>query len=234
VRTKMNAQLGDGAPGSAVQPVPDRPPTTVDSRRSTADLVRGIAEDASTLVRQQLLLARQELTEGATVAAKGGAVLAAAGVVGLFAFGFVLTTLAWGIVDLGLPRWAGFGIVALFLLIVAAVLGLIGQRRFKQAKLSPDRAQAEFKQATSELVEGARTGADNVRAEAVATAEAVKVGAVTLPDRARTAATGPAGAARGAAGGVGAAAGGIVRRVRARLSRQGEATLPGSGRGPGM
>jgi Putative Actinobacterial Holin-X, holin superfamily III len=232
VRTKMNAQLGDGAPGSAAQPVPDRSATVVDSRRSTADLVKGIAEDASTLVRQQLLLARQELTEGATAAGKAGAVLAAAGVVGLFALGFLLTTLAWGIVDLGLPRWAGFGIVALVLVIVAAVLGVIGQRRFAEAKLAPDRAQAELKQATSELVEGARTGADNVRAEAVATAEAVKVGAVTLPDRARTAATGAADGARGAAGGAGAVAGRIARRVRARLARQDEATLPGSG-GPG-
>lgn len=216
MRTKTNAQLGGGAPGSQAPPVPDQPSTT-DGRRSTADLVRGIAEDASTLVRQELLLARQELTEGATTAAKAGAVLAAAGVIGLFALGFVLTTLAWGIVDLGLPRWAGFGIVALLLLIVTAVLGLIGQRRFAKAKLRPDRARAEFKLATSELVEGARIGADNVRAEAVATAEAVKVGAVTLPDRARTA----------------AAAGRIVRRVRARLTRQNEATLPGSGRGPG-
>lgn len=216
--TNMNIRPGEGPPGAATVRARQAVPATTDSARSTADLVKGIAEDASTLVRQQLLLARQELTEGATTAAKAGAVLGAAGVVGLFGLGFLLTTIAWALVDAGLARWAGFGIVALVLLIVAGVLALIGQRRMKQAKLSPDRAQAEFKLATGDLVEGAKTGADNVRAEAIATAEAVKVGAVTLPDRARTAASDAAHDAREATGGVGAAAGRFIQRLRAGVT----------------
>ena len=214
----MNTRPGDAPPGAVAPRAPDTRPATSDGPRSTADLVKGIAEDASTLVRQQLLLARQELTEGATTAAKAGAALGAAAVVGLFAVGFLLTTIAWALVDAGLARWAGFGIVTLVLLIVAGVLGLVGQRRMAKAKLSPDRAQAEFKLATGDLVEGAKTGADNVRAEAIATAEAVKVGAVTLPDRARTAATGAANDAREATGGMGAAAERFIQRLRARVT----------------
>jgi Putative Actinobacterial Holin-X, holin superfamily III len=232
-----NARLPDTAPGPVAQPTLGPRPAAIDGPRSTADLVRGIADDASTLVRQQLLLAKQELTEGATVAAKASAVLAAAGVVALFAVGFLLTTLAWGLVDAGLPRWVGFGIVALLLLITAAVLGVIGQRRLAAAKLSPDRAQSEFKQATNELVEGARTGAENVRAEAVATAEAVKVGAVTLPDRARgrakETAGGAAGSAREAADGVSGAAGRFIRRLRARLGSAGDSGSPRPWQEPG-
>jgi hypothetical protein len=214
---KANARPGDGAAG-VIPPVAPRQPVTSDGPRSTADLVKGIAEDASNLVRQQFLLARQEMTEGAVVAGKAGAVLAAAGVVALYALGFLLTTIAWAIVDLGWPRWAGFGIVTLVLLIVAAVLGVVGRNRLAKARLSPDRAQAELRHATSDLVEGARTGADNVRAEAVATAEAVKVGAVTLPERARSAATGAAGGARGAAGDAATATGGLLRRLRSRFA----------------
>jgi hypothetical protein len=216
----MNIRPGDGPPGAATVRAPASRPLTADSSRSTADLVKGIADDASTLVRQQLLLARQELTEGATTAAKAGAVLGAAGVVGLYAVGFLLTTIAWALVDAGLPRWAGFGIVTLVLLIVAGVLGLIGQRRMAKAKLTPDQAQAEFRLATGDLVEGAKTGADNVRAEAVATADAVKVGAVTLPDRARTAASDAAHDAREATGGMGAAAGRFIQRLRARVTER--------------
>ena len=41
-----------------------------DEEPSTADLVRGIADDATTLVKQEILLARQELTEGLAKVAK--------------------------------------------------------------------------------------------------------------------------------------------------------------------
>jgi ABC-type multidrug transport system fused ATPase/permease subunit len=203
--------------------------TQPDGPRSTADLVRGIAEDASTLVRQELLLAKQELTEGATVAAKAGAMLGAAAVVGLFALGFLLSTLAWGIVDLGLPRWAGFGIVALLLLIIAAVLGLIGKRRMAEAKLAPNRAQAELKQATNELVEGAKVGADNVRADAVATAESARIGAVALQDRAAGRAKEAVSDTAGGARDLRTTASGLVRQLRGRLSgrRRDGASPPG-------
>lgn len=206
-----------------------------DGSRSTADLVRGIAEDASTLVRQELLLAKQELTEGASVAAKAGAMLAAAGVVGLFALGFLLTTLAWGIVDLGLPRWAGFGIVALLLLIIAGVLGLLGKRRMAAAKLAPDRAQAELKQATQELVDGAKVGADNVRADAVATAESAKVGAVALQDRAAGRAREAVHDTAGGARELRVTAAGLVRRLGGRFfgRRRGPAP-PSPWEPPGM
>jgi Putative Actinobacterial Holin-X, holin superfamily III len=217
---------GDQRAGATL--APERWYSGRDGPRSTAELVRGIAEDASRLVRQEFLLARQELTEGATVAAKAGAVLAAAGVVGLFALGFLLTTLAWGLVDAGLPRWAGFGIVALLLLIVAAILGLVGKRRLAAAKLSPSLAQAELKQATSDLVEGARTGVDHVRVEATASAESAKVGAVALQDRAagraREAVEDTAGGARDFR----ETASGMVRRLRGRLERRRGGSAPPS------
>jgi hypothetical protein len=158
-------------------------------------------------------------------------VLAAAGVVALYALGFLLTTLAWGLADAGLPRWVGFGIVALLLLIVAGILGLVGRRRLAAAKLSPERAQTELKLVTGDLVEGARTGADNVRAEAASTAEAVKAGTTALPDRAKAAATDVTGGARAAVGdavGGAGASGGLVGRLRARLAGRDGGTAPGA------
>jgi hypothetical protein len=56
---------------------------------------------------------------------------------------FVLVTLAWALVALGLPYWAGFGIVALLLLIVAAVLGFLGKKKAEGIK-GPERAIAEL------------------------------------------------------------------------------------------
>ena len=75
---------------------------------STGELLKGLADDATTMVRQQILLARQELQEGLTASAKASALLVAAGVLALYAFGFLLYTIGEAI---GGPRWLGFAIV---------------------------------------------------------------------------------------------------------------------------
>ena len=152
---------------------------------STGDLVRGIAEDAQNLVKQEVLLARQEITEGLVKAGKASALLIAGGVVGLYALGFVLTTLAWALEALGLPKWISFGLVALVLLIVTGVLALLGQKRLKASKVKPERAQAEFKETTSDLAAEAKVAAEGVKAELSATAQATKAEAQTAPDKAK-------------------------------------------------
>lgn len=152
---------------------------------STADLLRDIADEATTLVRQEVTLAKQELTEGMAQTAKAGSVLAVAGVVGLFALGFLLTTLAWILEALGLPTWAGFGIVTLLLLIVAGVAGLIGVRQLQKAKVAPDRAKAQLKTTTDNLKAEAQTTAQAVQAELRTTAQETQQEAKALPARLR-------------------------------------------------
>ena len=115
---------------------------------STGELLKGLADDATTLMRQELLLARQELQEGLTAGAKASALLVAAGVLGLYAFGFLLYTIGEGI---GGPRWLGFAIVVL--LIVVAVLGLIGKNRLAASKVAPQKAKAELQATANELKE---------------------------------------------------------------------------------
>src|SRR5919202_2016552 len=95
---------------------------------TTAELIKGIAEDAQTLVRQELLLARQQVQEGAAAYAKAAALLAPAGVLALYMLGFLLFTIA---VAIGGPDWLGFAIVTVVLLVVVAVLGLLGRNRLK-------------------------------------------------------------------------------------------------------
>jgi hypothetical protein len=161
---------------------------STDSEPSTAELVRGLAEDASTLVRQEILLARQELTEGLAKAAASSALLLAAGFLGLYAFGFLLTTLAWSLEALGLPKSASFGLVTLLLLVVAGVLGLIGQRRLARTKVKPERAQAEFKEATTDLATEARHVAESVKADLAGAARPARAPARSAPGAARDAA----------------------------------------------
>ena len=117
---------------------------------STGELLKGLADDATTLMRQEILLAKQELQEGLAASAKASAMLVAAGVLGLYAFGFLLYTIGEGI---GGPRWLGFAIVTVVLLIVVAVLGLIGKNRLAASKVAPEKAKAELQTTANELKE---------------------------------------------------------------------------------
>jgi hypothetical protein len=182
-------QPGRSSPGAAG---PDEEP-------STADLVKGIADDATTLVKQEFMLARQELTEGLTKVAKASVLLVAAGVVGLYALGFLFETLAWALEALGLPKSASFGIVTLLLLIVAAILGLIGQRRLAKAKVAPERAQAELRETTADLAAEAKVAAAEVKADLSGSVKAVREEAAAAPARVREAAGSAAGDVREAA-----------------------------------
>jgi hypothetical protein len=117
---------------------------------STAELLRGLAEDATTLVRQEVLLARQEMQEGLASTARASGLLGAAVFLGLYAFGFLLYTVGEAI---GGPRWLGFAIVTGVLLLVAVPLGLIGRRRLAASKVAPERARAELQATATELKE---------------------------------------------------------------------------------
>ena len=117
---------------------------------STAELLKGLADDATTLVRQEILLARQELQEGLAASAKASALLVAAGVLGLYAFGFLLYTIGEAI---GGPPWLGFAIVTAVLLIVVAVLVLVGRNRLAASKVAPEKARAELQATANELKE---------------------------------------------------------------------------------
>ena len=117
---------------------------------STAELLKGLADDATTLMRQEILLAKQELQEGLQASAKASAMLVAAGVLGLYAFFFLLYTIGEAI---GGPRWLGFAIVTVVLLIVVAVLGLVGKKRLAASKVAPEKAKAELQTTANELKE---------------------------------------------------------------------------------
>jgi putative superfamily III holin-X len=200
------------------------------AKETTADLVKGIAEDASTLVKQELLLAKQEVTEGMAKAAAASALLIVAGLLGLYALGFLFTTAAWGLEALGLPKSASFGIVTLVLLLVAGVLALVGRNRLAASKVKPELAQAELQQVTADLAAEAKVAAEGVkadltgsvsaaRAEAAAVPDKAKAAAGTIPDKAKAAAGSVAGVASDAADAVASQARDATEKARQRVRR---------------
>jgi uncharacterized membrane protein YqjE len=103
-----------------------RPPRA----QSAVQLITSIAGDTATLVRKEMELARQEVVESITGLLKGIAALVVAGVFGLFAVGWLASTLAVAL-DNVLVRWASRLIVAGLFLLLAAVAVLFGRRKPK-------------------------------------------------------------------------------------------------------
>ncbi len=114
---------------------------TRNSDPSIVELVRSAAADTTELVKQQIELTKTEIQQNVKTAGSAFGILAVgAAILGMGGI-FLLVTIAYVLVQLGLPVWAGFGIVTLFLFIVGAILVLVGRKRAKTVQ-GPERAVA--------------------------------------------------------------------------------------------
>jgi hypothetical protein len=110
------------------------------------ELVKQLAEETSTLVRQELELARAEMTQKGKQAGMGLGELGGAGIVALYALG-ALTACFIAALALAMPVWLGALIVAVVYGIVAGVLALIGRRQLQQSLPPvPERTQQTIKE----------------------------------------------------------------------------------------
>jgi type IV secretory pathway TrbD component len=110
----------------AVSDVPDA------RERPIGELVKELASQTSTLVRQEIALAQAEVTQKGKLAGKGAGMLAGAAAAGLLALG-TLTALLIVVLDSFLELWIAAAIVLVLWAIVALVLARAGQAALKQA-----------------------------------------------------------------------------------------------------
>lgn len=98
---------------------------------STGELVSRLAEQVSTLVRDELTLARQEMVQKGKRAGKGAGLLGGAGVLALYGVGTLFVTLIL-VLDLWLPAWVAAVIMTVVLFAVAGVVALLGKKQVEQ------------------------------------------------------------------------------------------------------
>ena len=122
--------VDQGDDGGAYVARPDDP-----RDRGLGELVKDLASQTSTLVRQEIQLAQAELTQKGKLAGKGAGMLAGAAVAGLLGLG-AFTALLIIALDGALPLWLAALIVTLIWLAVAAVLGMSGKKAL-QASTPP-------------------------------------------------------------------------------------------------
>jgi uncharacterized membrane protein YqjE len=133
-------------------PPPAPPPP---EERSLADLVVGVSEHASTLVREEIELAKAEVSDKVSKLLRGSAVGVAAGTFAFLALILILHGIAWLLGEELFDGniWAGYFVTAGIFLLIAALAGLIAYRSLKAgAPPVPEQAIEEAK-LTKEMLE---------------------------------------------------------------------------------
>lgn len=140
-----DASVLAGSGSSAVTSIPlSEEGTGSGGEQSIGTLARDATTHLSTLVRAEVELAKSEIAGEVRKGVKGSVYFVLALTVLAFSTFFLFFTLAEGLAQLGLWRWAAFGIVFLAMLLVAGLLGLLGYMRVRKIR-APERTIATLK-----------------------------------------------------------------------------------------
>lgn len=132
---KNHKDSRDGATGPAVTSIPlSEEATTAGGDQSIGELVRDATTHLSTLVRAEVELAKTEIAGEVKKGVKGSVYFVLALTVLGFSLFFLFFTLAEGLAQLGLWRWAAFGIVFLLMLVVAGLFAFLGYLRVRKIR----------------------------------------------------------------------------------------------------
>jgi membrane protein implicated in regulation of membrane protease activity len=101
-------------------------------QQSTGELIAGISEQTSRLVRAEIQLGLREMQEKGKRAGIGAGMFGAAGLLAFYG-GAALVATAIAALALAIDTWLGALIVALVLFAAAAVAALAGKRQIKKA-----------------------------------------------------------------------------------------------------
>lgn len=108
-----------------------------DSDRSLGTIVKELTEHLSTLFRSEIALLKLELKDTFGKLGGGAAMFVGAAFLGVFGVGFLFVTIVLGLVRLGVPAWLSTLIVTLLLFAGAAVLAVMGKKKFAAVQFVP-------------------------------------------------------------------------------------------------
>jgi hypothetical protein len=123
------------------------------SDASVGDLFGRVAQDLSTLMRQEIALAKAEVKEEVSKTAKGAGMLGGAGFAGYMVVLFASIALWWGLSNLMDQGWAALVVTGIWA-VIAAVLFAVGRARLRQVNPKPERTVETVKE-VPETIKGA-------------------------------------------------------------------------------
>jgi len=113
--------------------------------RTLGQIVKDLTADISTLFRSEIALLKLELKDTFAKLGGGTALLVAAVFLALFGLAFLFVTALLGLVALGVPAWLSSLIVTVVLLAAAAVLALMGKKKFAAVQWVPTESVEQIK-----------------------------------------------------------------------------------------
>ena len=126
------------------------------SNASVGELVGHVAQDLSTLMRQELELAKAEVKQEVTKTAKGAGMLGAAGFAGYMVLLFGSIAAWWGLANLMDQGWAALIVTGIWA-VIGAVLFVVGRGQLKQVNPKPERTVETVKEIPDTIKGAARS-----------------------------------------------------------------------------
>ena len=117
-------------------------------------LLKSVTTDAKQLMQDQAELTKREVRSSSQQAGSTGGLFAGAAFIAILAVVFLLIAIAYVLVAVGLPEWAGFGIVALVLILIAAILGGAARAKAKNMSQGLEVSKKEWER-TQQVLSGA-------------------------------------------------------------------------------
>jgi len=118
---------------------------TFDDDRSLGTVVKELTADLSTLFRSEIALLKLEVKDTVAKLSGGTAMFLGAAFLGVFGLGFLFVTIVLGLVRLGVPAWLSTLVVTVALFIGAAVLAMMGKKKFAAVQFVPTESIEQIK-----------------------------------------------------------------------------------------
>jgi uncharacterized membrane protein YhiD involved in acid resistance len=119
--------------------------SATEADRSLGTIVKELTADVSMLFRSEIALLKLEMTDMVAKLGGGAAMFAGALFLGLFGLAFLFVTAVLGLVALGVPAWVSSLIVTIVLFVSAAVLAMLGKKKFAAVKFVPTESVEHIK-----------------------------------------------------------------------------------------
>ena len=127
---------------------------TLDDDRSLGTVVKELTADLSTLFRSEIALLKLEVKDTVAKLSGGTAMFLGAAFLGVFGLGFLFVTIVLGLVRLGVPAWLSTLVVTVALFVGAAVLAMMGKKKFAAVQFVP-----------AESIEQIKTDIESIKAD---------------------------------------------------------------------
>src|SRR6185369_7100887 len=116
-----------------------------DDYRSLGTIFKDLSADISTLFRSEIALLKLEIKDTAAKLGGGTAMFAGAVFLALLGLAFLVVTIVLGLVALGVPAWLSTLIITVILFAGAAVLAMMGKKKFEAVEFVPNESIQQIK-----------------------------------------------------------------------------------------